>query len=240
MSRVSVRSEGPLGSTLRAVPGYQAIVDHLRREITLGRIMPGDRLPAERALAEQFGVARETLRQALRVLEGSGQIVIRRGAAGGAVVLAQESDPEKLLRELRERRDELFELIEFRRIIEPAAAGLAASRKAAGDLRDMDAAQEGLRASSTTDEARRADTAFHLAIAQAAGNPPLERAIEDARALMFTTTDLVSFEFGMESSFDGHARVLAAIRAADADAAVDAMRHHLDVTVDELHLLLKL
>lgn len=98
------REYSPEPSAVRAIPGYQAIVDHLRREISLGRIIPGDRLPAERKLAEQFGVARETLRQALRVLEGSGQIVIQRGAAGGPVVQGVFMDPDAMLRELRDRK----------------------------------------------------------------------------------------------------------------------------------------
>ena len=53
-------------AVLQPVSGYQAVAGFLRREMALGRIRPGDRLPPERKLAEQLGVSRETLRQALR------------------------------------------------------------------------------------------------------------------------------------------------------------------------------
>ena len=153
-------------------------------------------------------------------------------------VIEQQVDAEQLRREVRARKDELFELLEFRRILEPAAAALAAVRAHDEEIADMVAAQVALRAATSKDESRRADTAFHLAVARTAGNLPLERAIEDARALMFTSTDVISYEFGMESSFRGHARLIEAIRQRDSGAAAEAMRDHLDETVAELQQLL--
>lgn len=223
---------------VRTIPGHQAIVDYLRREISLGRIMSGDRLPAERRLAEEFGVARETLRQALRVLEGEGQIVIRRGASGGAIVQSQAIHPAVMLAELRARRDEIVGLIEFRSVIEPGAAALAAQYRTDTDLEVMTAAEGQLLAATSRDESRSADTAFHLAIARASGNPLLERAIEDARAQMFSVTDLLSFEFIKTTSHDAHTRVLAAIQAQDARAASEAMIAHIATTADDFETLL--
>lgn len=227
------RSSGTDRPVIHAISGYQAIVDHLRREISLGRIMPGDRLPAERKLAEQYGVARETLRQALRILEGSGQLVIQRGAAGGPVVQALTLDPEAMMRELRGRKESIMELIEFRQVIEPAAAGLAAERRDEADLARMDEAQAALESASTRDESRRADTAFHLAVAEAARNPMLEQAIEEARSLMFLPTDLVSFEFAKDSSYSAHEHVLEAIRAGSNEDATAAMAAHIATTREE-------
>lgn len=223
----------PERPAIHAISGYQAIVDHLRREISLGRIMPGDRLPSERKLADEYGVARETLRQALRILEGSGQIVIQRGAAGGPVVQALSLDPEAMLRELRDRRDGIMELIEFRLVVEPAAAGLAAERRGETELQSMADAQADLQAANTRDEFRRADTAFHLAVADATRNPMLEQAIEEARSLMFLPTDLVPYDFVKDSSYTAHEHVLDAIRAGDREAAISAMAAHIDVTREE-------
>ena len=217
----------------RAAPGYQGIVDHLRREFVLGRLRPGDRLPSERRLAEHLGVARETLRQAFRVLEGSGQIVITRGARGGAIVQAAIVDPMRIRADVAELASSIMPLTEYRSIIEGSAASLAAERRTDADLAELDAAQLDLMESTALDASRHADTRFHLAVAAAAGNPMLSSAIEDARVQMFTTVDLLSFGFIKQSSYEAHAGVLEAIRAGDPEGAAAAMRAHLAVTREE-------
>jgi DNA-binding FadR family transcriptional regulator len=221
----------------RSAPGYQGIVDHLRREFILGRLRPGDRLPSERALAEHLGVARETLRQAFRVLEGSGQIVITRGARGGAIVQESIVDPQRIRADVATLSASIIPLTEYRSIVEGAAASLAAGRRDDADLAELTSAQEDLLASTTLDDSRHADTRFHLAIAAAAGNPILATAIEDARVQMFTTVDLLSFPFVKESSYSAHGAVLDAIRAADPEAAAAAMHAHLAVTREEFRRL---
>jgi GntR family transcriptional regulator, transcriptional repressor for pyruvate dehydrogenase complex len=223
----------------RASSSYQAIVDHLRREFVLGRLRPGDRLPSERNLAEHLGVARETLRQALRVLEGSGQIVITRGSRGGAIVQAAIVDPLRIRADIETMADSVEPLTEYRAVIEGAAAALAAERRKQSHLDEMDSAQEELLASSTLNESRHADTRFHLAIAAAAGNPLLTEAIEGARMKMFDTVDLLSFPFVKESSYGAHGRLLEAIRAGDGELAVAEMRAHLKVTREEFRRIVK-
>lgn len=225
--------------SIRGQSGYQAIVDHLRREISLGRIVAGDRLPSERRLAEQFGVARETLRQALRILEGSGQIVIQRGAAGGPIVRQVELDPAEILRDVRARSQSILELLEFRTVVESASAGFAAERRSGEDLEKLVDAQVALREASTHDESRRADTVFHLTIAQASGNPMLEHCIEDARAKMFSPVDLLAYEFIKDSSYRAHQRILDAIDSGDSVEAAAAMVAHLDVTRAEFQRIIE-
>jgi GntR family transcriptional regulator, transcriptional repressor for pyruvate dehydrogenase complex len=230
-------ASGPV-PRLRPVSGYVGVVDFLRREISLGRLLPGDKLPPERQLAEQLGVARETLRQALRVLEGSGQITITRGTAGGTVVQGRTPDADLILHELRARRDDLVDLVEYRAEIESAAARLAAARSGEDDIRTMLEAQEALAHASNKDESRRADTAFHLAVASASGNHHLAEAVEDARAAMFYPVDLLSFDFIRESSLQQHQAVLDAVAARDAAVAGTTMRTHIEHTRDEMERLI--
>jgi DNA-binding FadR family transcriptional regulator len=220
------------------VSGYVGVVDYLRREISLGRLLPGDKLPPERRLAEQLGVARETLRQALRVLEGSGQIVITRGTAGGAVVREHTPNAELVLHELRARREGLIDLVEYRAEIESAAARLAAMRSSQDDVRAMVDAQRALAEASNKDESRRADTAFHLAVANASRNVHLAEAVEDARAEMFYPVDLASFDFIRESSLQQHQAVLDAVTAGDSALAAATMRAHIEHTRDEMDRLI--
>src|SRR6201992_4299274 len=70
----------------------EIIVDQIRLLMREGQLKPGDRLPPERDLCEQFGVSRVTVREALRMLESSGLVEIRVGARGGAFVTAPSSD----------------------------------------------------------------------------------------------------------------------------------------------------
>ncbi len=237
--RVKEEASHPIGArTVRRVPGHQAIIDHLRREISLGRLLPGDRLPAERKLAEQYGVARETLRQALRVLESDGQIAITRGAAGGAVVQPSPIDPQVVREELLERADEFSSLLELRVILESGAAELAALRRNAADLDEMMRAQESLLAADNLYESRRADTEFHLAIAGSTRNEWIEQAVEESRTHMFIPTDVLGFEFIKSTSHRAHELIFEAIRDGDAERAGRAMRAHISNTADEFEWLM--
>ena len=222
----------------QAISGYQAIVDHLRREMILGRIRPGDRLPPERQLAEQLGVARETLRQALRILEGSGQIAIRRGSRGGAFVQASMVEQWRIRQDIHERAGDIAALVEFRAVIDSAAARFAAKRRDETDLAAMENAQADLEAAETLHDSRNADTAFHLAVAHASENHELAVAVEDARVKMFAPVDLLGYQFLKKSSIEGHALVLAAVRDRDPDRAAAEMTRHLDATGKEFELLL--
>ncbi|MFD5226446.1 FadR/GntR family transcriptional regulator [Microbacterium sp. NPDC058342] len=217
-------------AVLQPVSGYQAVVGFLRREMALGRIQPGDRLPPERRLAEQLGVSRETLRQALRILEGSGQIVITRGASGGAIVQDAALDPRLIREEVRTRAAEIGALTEFREIVESGGAALAAARRTDADLEAMASAQSDLAAAITKAQSRVADTAFHLALAEASGNAFVRDAVEEARVRMFEPVDLMSFDFVKESSWHAHELILDAVRRGEAQAADEAMRAHLRTT----------
>ncbi|GAA2945892.1 FCD domain-containing protein [Microbacterium luteolum] len=220
-------------AVLQPVSGYQAVAGFLRREMALGRIRPGDRLPPERRLSEQLGVSRETLRQALRILEGSGQIVISRGASGGAIVQDAALDPRLIREEVRTRSGEIGELTEFRAIVESGGAALAAVRRSDDDLEAMAQAQRDLAEAATKAESRIADTDFHIALAEASGNSFVRDAVEEARVRMFEPVDLISFDFVKESSWDAHEQILEAVRRGDAAAADAAMRAHLQTTREE-------
>lgn len=222
-------------------PGsYAAVAETIRRAVALGRYLPGDRLPAERALAADLGVARATLREALRLLEGEGMLAIRRGAAGGAVVLpgalGVAADP----RTLRERAYQFEDLLDFRLAVEPAAARLAARRRTDEDLARLRAIHEGMRLHTAMPHFRRGDSAFHLAVAGAARNPRLRAAVEDGRVGMFLPLDALDFTVMLAKALEGHRAVLAALEAGDAAGAERAMAGHIEDTRRELHLVLGL
>lgn len=222
----------------RPLTGYQEVLDYLRREMSLGRIRVGDRLPSERKLSEHLGVARETLRQALRMLEGSGDIVVQRGSRGGAVVQSTPVDAAQSLRHVVEHQDAILDAIEFRSIVESAAARLAALRRTPEDLAALARAQANLLAADTLHDCRDFDTAFHLALANASGNREITHAVEEARVKMFRMVDVIDYEFLRDSSHAAHERVLDALQAGDAERAAAEMRAHLTTTRDEFEQII--
>lgn len=215
-------------------PAYAAVVDRLRRMIALGLVLPGERLPSERALAEAFAVSRVTVREALRVLQGEGLIVTKRGGTGGAVVASRQLSIEQIHQELRRARPQLDQLFEFRIAVETMAARLAAERHEEAQMERLQESQQALLSSLDVGEFRRADSAFHLALADASRNEMLCRAVEDARASMFNSFDLLPFPVLRETTADGHAAVIAACQARDPQAASVAMTSHLQQAHDEV------
>ena len=164
---------------------YGLAVAHLRRQVHMGMLLPGERMPAERKLAEQIGISRVTLREALRVLESEGYVSIKRGATGGAFVAQEKELRIMAQRHLSRDPTGVLRIFEYRAATEPLAARLASQRRTPGDLRRIEEALNEIRAATTAGELRRGEAAFHLAIALASANPYISNSIEDALASLF-------------------------------------------------------
>jgi GntR family transcriptional regulator, transcriptional repressor for pyruvate dehydrogenase complex len=215
-----------------AVPTYELVLEQLRRSIHLSHFGPGDKLPPERELARQLGVSRTTVREAVRVLEGEGIVEIRRGATGGIIVRPYAPPPA----ELRRRQREFDDTLDFRLAVETATARLAATRRTKTDMRAVDRAfakLDAIAADASTavpvSEWLRADNEYHLLIARVARNPRLQRAVEDARASLFTPVGAVWGHL-YARAHQGHTELTDAIRDGDADRAAAAMAAHIEAT----------
>src|SRR4051812_7490834 len=130
-------------------------VERLGTAIRLGLLGPGDRLPPERELADQLGIARSTLRQALMSLTESGHLVALRGRGGGTFV----SDEPPLAERSRVQLSDGHwrELLDYRIAVEVGTSVLAAERAQAGDLATLRAHVETMRAIGDFSAYRRAD-----------------------------------------------------------------------------------
>ncbi len=218
----------------------EVVAGQLRRAIELGRFLPGDQLPPERELAVQLGVSRVTLRAALGELEAA-QLLrrARQGSGGGSLVIAAPSAVASDAA-YRALRAELAEVYEFRLACESAAAALAAARRGDAQLARLRGAIEELEAELTPGRFRAADNAFHLTVAEAAGNRWLRRAVEDARAAMFGPLDSIRFEVVLPSTVGHHRRILEAIAAGDGERARASMAVHVREAQQELLVALAL
>ena len=207
----------------------ELVVAHIRRLIDEGRLRPGDRLPAERELAQQVGVSRPSVRAGLRALAAMGVVQSRHGAGtfirSGPPSL--DSEPLSFLAALHGfTRDQMFEA---RRVLEVGVAGLAAERATGEHLAGVAEEMTGLFASLDDPLAfLRHDIRFHRAVASASGNPILASLVEMVSALFYAQRRKTAERArDLRESADMHRAIYNALRAHDVDRARQAMNDHL-------------
>lgn len=214
----------PLASPQRT-PLVDQVIAQLRAQITSGEWPVGSRIPTEPELVEQLGVARNTVREAVRALAHSGLLDIRQGA-GTFVRTTSE-----LAAVMRRRYGDahLSDLRELRRALEVEAARLAARRRTDADLRAVDAAldrRERAWESGDVEAFVEADSALHHALVSAAGNTALLDLYAD---LGDVVRDVLRADVGpvlVSDQYVDHSRLVAAIRDRDPErAAVEAGAH---------------
>jgi GntR family transcriptional repressor for pyruvate dehydrogenase complex len=228
-------------SRVQVAPAFELAAEEIRRAIAMGRYGAGDRLPNERELSQQLGVARATLREATRALAAEGLLEVRRGAYGGIRVAEQAAqNPTALRARLRQVASEVDDILDLRISLESGAAHLAATRRTTDDLAALQEAFD--RMQNIFDEGRmtavsefwRADIDFHTALATATRNDLLRAAVEDARIEFLRPLGHV-FSTIQRNAHDGHLEMLEAIRDSDPRAAADAAREHIEITRRALH-----
>lgn len=204
------------------------IAEDIKSTILEGRLKPGDRLPTERELAEQFNVGRTTIREALKALAAMGLITrTREGTIVNADVRSFFRDP--LIRKLILEHITIRELIEARRLLEVQLAGLAAERRSEEELQEIGRAlkemEEGLKVPQRFISS---DIAFHEAIAKAARNKVMVELFVAVRGLLWAAqVAVVMYSPGvMERSLDYHTRIYEAIRDGRKDDAAAIMERH--------------
>lgn len=226
---------------LRAASGnaFEVTVEQLATAIRLGVFTDGDQLPPERELAERLGVSRNTLREAIAALRESGLVTTRRGRGGGTVVTYSGLEPGTGAVPVRTGAA-LADAMDFRRVVEPGGAALAATRALSADQRAW-LLESARAARSAPDSAahRLADSRFHLAIATLSGSPMLIEAVTRAQsALHELLTAIPVLPPNIAHSNDQHDAVVAAILGGDPEAARLTMEEHCDATAALLRGLL--
>lgn len=207
----------------------ERIIAGISDAVVSGELAPGDRLPPERELAEQFGVSRTVVRDAVKTLSGRGILRARRGA--GTFVAAPAGDAGLgALAEGLSLGDEGFgDLFEVRKVLEAQAAQWAARRGSehhVGRLRGI--VEEAYRHADEPGVLDETDARFHLAVAEASRNLVLVR-------VMFALLDLLAssrreaLEIAGRArlSLDEHERIIEEIERRDPEAAREAMLAHL-------------
>ncbi len=157
---------------------FDAVVDQVEEAVYKGELSPGDRLPPERRLQELVGISRNTLREAIRVLEQKGLVEIRKGHKGGIFIKQVTAGPmcDDLATFVRSNGVSLEHIAQFREDLEGLLAGRAAETATRMDCSRLEALvgelaslyKEGLEA---WDRFMETDRRIHMAIAAISANP---------------------------------------------------------------------
>nr|WP_321468033.1 FadR/GntR family transcriptional regulator [uncultured Desulfobulbus sp.] len=209
---------------------YTAIIQRIHSMMLAGEITPGEKLPPERKLAERFGVSRSSLRQAFQALAERGVIESRQGD-GTYLLTTMESGPsvDTILEAIREQGDVLHEIIEFRHMIEPQIAALAAKRIDSATLDRLKIiACDQQRALMSGREATELDAEFHRILAESTANRVLGRVMTTIQSIINESrSEWLQSQDRRSTSIEGHLRIIDALEAGDADMALAAMQNHI-------------
>jgi DNA-binding FadR family transcriptional regulator len=235
-------TEVPVWRPVRGGNAFEITVARLAQAIRLGLVAVGERLPPERELAEQLRVSRVTLREAIGALREAGYLESRRGRAGGTFVVHAGPAPGPLpdAGEIaREMGDQLHDALDFRRVLEPGAAALAAGRPLSAAQRSrlvacLTASRDRGAVSRRVDDSR-----LHLAIAAASGSESVAAAVADVQLRLDGLLAAIPvIRRNLDHSDAQHTAIVDAILAGDPDAARVGMEEHCDGTAELLRGLL--
>lgn len=227
-------------AAVRTERSTEVLVRELRRLISAADAT-GRMLPPERELTERFGVSRPTLREAMRVLEAEGLVVVRRGTKGGAEVLPPDVTHlgEAFGLYLQRTRATVADLFMAREVLEPAAARMAARRRDTDGLRRaLELERNVLDApGSENHEIGAATTRFHDALLEASGSSTvaalgqlLDEVIErhgSRSAGAFGNMSGGVRHDAVRAAHQAHERIVEAIAAGDEDGAAKLADKHL-------------
>jgi GntR family transcriptional repressor for pyruvate dehydrogenase complex len=222
-------------SSLKKPPLSKEVETQLRASITSGIYKPGDKLPAERELVDQFQVSRVTVRDALRDLQSLGLISVKRGVNAGAYV--SEPSPQPITQSIQNliqmKKVNFAHLIELRLYIEPDVARTAAQVRTSEDLDTLsellDRADNYLKISRK--KARLINVGFHFEVAKITHNALIiflcESITQVHSAMIIEMTHNKLDKGGIAKLISQHRSILEAIAARNPEAAFEKTKNHL-------------
>lgn len=216
------------------------LVRTLTERVATGALKPGDKLPSEQELIEQFRVSRTVVREAISSLRAAGLVATQQGV--GAFVLQAAAEPFRIDENSLDLIKEVISVLELRIALEAEAAALAAQRRRPEQVTAMRAALDRMEAAiAASEDAVASDLEFHQIIAEATGNSHFTHLFNYLGALMIPRARVQTFRFFADDRTEylrrvnrEHEDIYQAIARQDADAARSAMRLHLSNSRERL------
>lgn len=230
-----MKEKKPLFTSIRTGRAFEEVSKQIKELIFSGVFSPGDKLPSERELASQFGVARIVVREALRVLEHSDFIFIRQGSEGGAFVkeIGATAVTQSISDMIHVGKIKFDHLTEARLGIEKMALGLVVAR---ADEEDLALLKENVEESEQVllrgKRATEANVSFHVLLAKASKNPLLEMIQESISRIVYALLQSLKTDLEYSSRVvKYHKDIYRAVCDRNEAVALRLMEEHiLDVT----------
>lgn len=228
------------GQQIRMPKTGEVVAERLRRQIARGELAIGQRLPPEDELTAVFGIARTTLREALRILESQGLLEIRRGRSGGPVVTMPKIDSlaEGLAVTLQLQGTTAGDLDVTRQLIEPRLAARLAEAHTPDDLAALAAAADRAAAAAAAFDRGAfgaAAAGMHETLIERAGNTTLatlSRLLHAIVAQYYVASAALSDQERMHRAVRSYRKLVHLIDAGDADAAEEHWRKQMTFTIE--------
>lgn len=217
------------------------LIKTLTERIAKGSIKPGDKLPSEQELIEEFAVSRTVVREAISSLRAAGLVATQQGV-GAFVLQGAGAPPFRIDESGLDLIKEVVGVLELRIALESEAAALAAQRRKPEHVEAMRLALDRMTAAiEASDDAVAPDFDFHRTIAEATGNPHFTHLFSYLGALMIPRARVQTFRFFADDRGEyllrvnrEHEDIYQAILRQDSDSARSAMRLHLSNSRERL------
>ncbi len=222
-----------LANTLKAVTKtklHEQIVIQIQALIDKGRLKHGDQLPPERELATIFKVSRHSVREAIRILEQK-RILRSRPGSGTYIILEDEASVVQFLASaINQEKHTLSEIFQFRELLEPQIAGLAAQNATKEDLSILQEILHSQQQELDNNAASKdLDQDFHRALAKATGNAVLLQVVALLDHIFLKSRHVYSQRPQRNRlSLNGHHEILKAVKNKDSSTARELMTDHLN------------
>ena len=217
----------------------EQVASHMRDHIAKNQLRPGDPLPAEIELSQELGVSRGIVREASRLLMAAGLINVASGRRPRVQPLQDRVIKGFFDHALATEQASTLQVLEMRQALEVAAAGYAARRRDPDDIARLEAIARALR-EHVQDSPRfvEHDVRFHVALADATGNPFFKLFLSSIRETMAKSMEigLISrrSQREIDISLEAHEEIFERVRAGEPDAAERAMRRHFADAVEAI------
>jgi len=233
-----MRTAGKDRDTLKQVPRRSVkdqVFEQLRDQILKRVWLPGSKIPSEHALAEQLGVSRISVREAVKMLSSLGLLETKRG--GGTFVRQYRGEVffNPLIPMLALDSTDVYDVLEYRKIVERGTVALVAETADEATIESLERAYAAMQGEAVNDHAFAvADLDFHLALAKATGNPIIVKINDIIKSILSVSMESVVHSLGYNDGLVYHRKIIDAIKARDRDGAERLMDEHIQRTIDRL------
>jgi GntR family transcriptional repressor for pyruvate dehydrogenase complex len=213
---------------VRTTRTFESAIEHLTEAIEQAGLRTGDKLPNESVLAERLNISKPTLRQALRVLELSGLVEVRRGKSGGIFVVTDLVPSVAIFTAVKLEEAAAIDVLRARRVLERAVAQEAMRVATAADLVELERTVELLeRHLGERPSVMRADAMFHRALVRSCRNETIQAAMRGVGRGLAPIRDAYSGGVPYDrQTLDVHRRQIAAMRGRDEEALDKVLDDH--------------